>query len=172
MSVVSAPPSRNGVAQRGHCGATLCAARITVVEIWPQVVEVARRYFKLPGESALLHLEIGGPDIKPLWLDGVWADLFLLVGGVLLQPQAVPQAQWFKHVLDVDGREAPASASLDRLRALVGRRHAELDRDVQIQPAEIDDDFIFLLDQPVDFRIREGVAKLCDGREAMDDITQ
>src|SRR5438034_6423392 len=58
-------------------------------------------------------------------------DVSMLDGylcGVLLQPQAVPQEQWFKHVVDVDGRATPSSASLERLRALVGRRHAELER--------------------------------------------
>ena len=59
-------------------------------------------------------------------LDVTMLDGFLC--GVLLQPQAVPQAQWFRHVVDVDGRAAPATAPLDRLRALVERRHAELDR--------------------------------------------
>ena len=58
-------------------------------------------------------------------LDVTMLDGYLC--GVLLQPQAVPQAQWFKHVMDVDGREAPASPALERLRALAGRRHAELD---------------------------------------------
>ena len=58
-------------------------------------------------------------------LDVTMLDGYLC--GVLLQPQAVPQAQWFRHVVDVDGREAPASPALERLRALAGRRHAELD---------------------------------------------
>jgi peptide/nickel transport system permease protein len=35
-------------------------------------------------DRELLHLGFGGPDIKPMWLDGVWADLFLLAGGVVL----------------------------------------------------------------------------------------
>jgi spermidine synthase len=34
-------------------------ARITVVEILPEVVGVARQYFKLPGESQRLRIEIG-----------------------------------------------------------------------------------------------------------------
>jgi peptide/nickel transport system permease protein len=40
-------------------------------------------------EGALLHLDFGGacmftgcPPIKQLWLDGIWADLLLLAGGV------------------------------------------------------------------------------------------
>jgi peptide/nickel transport system permease protein len=35
-------------------------------------------------DRQLLHLELGGPDIKELWLQGVWADLFLLAGGVVV----------------------------------------------------------------------------------------
>jgi peptide/nickel transport system permease protein len=41
-------------------------------------------------DRALLHLDFGGacmfagcPPIKRLWLDGIWADLFLLMGGVV-----------------------------------------------------------------------------------------
>src|SRR5215216_5728397 len=40
-------------------------------------------------DRALLHLDFGGacmfagcPSIKRLWLDGLWADLLLLAGGV------------------------------------------------------------------------------------------
>jgi peptide/nickel transport system permease protein len=42
-------------------------------------------------DRALLHLDFGGacmfagcPSIKRLWLDGIWADLFLLAGGVVV----------------------------------------------------------------------------------------
>jgi peptide/nickel transport system permease protein len=35
-------------------------------------------------DRELLHLGLGGPDIKELWLQGVWADLFLLAGGVVV----------------------------------------------------------------------------------------
>jgi uncharacterized protein len=59
-------------------------------------------------------------------LDVTMLDGFLC--GVLLQPKPVPQAQWFKHVPDVDGRAAPESAALARLESLVLRRHAELDQ--------------------------------------------
>jgi peptide/nickel transport system permease protein len=35
-------------------------------------------------KAALLHLDIGGtPDYKEEWLDGMWADLFLLVGSAV-----------------------------------------------------------------------------------------
>ncbi len=47
--------------------------------------------------------------------------------GVLLQPRPVPPARWLPHVLDIDGRPAPAGAAADEIRALAARRHAELD---------------------------------------------
>ena len=47
--------------------------------------------------------------------------------GVLLQPERVASARWMKHVIDADGRAAPASFDSTRLRALVERRHAELE---------------------------------------------
>lgn len=59
-------------------------------------------------------------------LDVSMTDGYLV--GVLLQPQTVPAAQWLRHITDVDGREVPPSASLQRLHALVRRRHAELER--------------------------------------------
>ncbi|HET9978030.1 MAG TPA: UPF0149 family protein [Burkholderiaceae bacterium] len=46
--------------------------------------------------------------------------------GVLLQPQAVPEAQWLAGVLDAAGRAPPAGVPLAELYALVRRRHAEL----------------------------------------------
>jgi uncharacterized protein len=86
-----------------------------------------------PAASPLSEAELN--ELQEL-LDGLPApleplDVTMLDGylcGVLLQPQPVPQAQWFKHVVDVDGRAAPSSAALERLHALAGRRHAELDR--------------------------------------------
>jgi uncharacterized protein len=59
-------------------------------------------------------------------LDVTMLDGFLC--GVLLQPRPVPQAQWLKHALDVDGREPPPSAKVERVRELIERRRAELDR--------------------------------------------
>lgn len=59
-------------------------------------------------------------------LDVSMIDGFLV--GVLLQPQPVPAAQWLRHVTDADGRAVPAGVSLQRLHALVLRRHAELER--------------------------------------------
>lgn len=58
-------------------------------------------------------------------------DLVMLDGylcGVLLQPRPVPVARWLPHVVDIDGRAAPAGFPWAALEALVRRRHAELDR--------------------------------------------
>jgi uncharacterized protein len=58
------------------------------------------------------------PDLSAL-------DGFLV--GVLLQPVAVPSAQWLACAHDFDlARPAPAGVDLARLHALVQRRHAEL----------------------------------------------
>ena len=34
--------------------------------------------------GALLHLTLGDPFVKAAWLDGIWADLFLLAGGLVV----------------------------------------------------------------------------------------
>lgn len=57
-------------------------------------------------------------------LDVLSLDGFLC--GLLVQPKAVPAAQWLPHVSDVDGRALPANYPVDRLHALVRRRHDEL----------------------------------------------
>ncbi len=59
-------------------------------------------------------------------LDATSLDGYLC--GVLLQPKPVPAASWLPHVVDVDGRPAPARYPLARLHALALRRHAELQR--------------------------------------------
>jgi uncharacterized protein len=59
-------------------------------------------------------------------LDDMSLDGYLC--GVLLQPQPVPEVSWMKHVIDVDGRPAPARFAVEPLHALVRRRHAELAR--------------------------------------------
>jgi uncharacterized protein len=59
-------------------------------------------------------------------LDVVMLDGFLC--GVLIQPQPVPPGRWWPHVVDADGRPLPRGFDAARLRALVERRHAELDR--------------------------------------------
>lgn len=63
------------------------------------------------------------PPAEPL--DVMMLDGFLC--GVLLQPRPVPEAQWWRHVVDVDGRELAPGYEDAPLRALVRRRHAELD---------------------------------------------
>lgn len=62
-------------------------------------------------------------------LDVVMLDGYLC--GVLLQPRPVPEAQWLAHIVDIDGRPAPAGFALDALAALVRRRHAELNRAIE-----------------------------------------
>jgi len=64
------------------------------------------------------------PPLEPLDLSAL--DGFLV--GVLLQPRAVPREHWLRHVHDADGKPAPAGLDLQALRALVLRRHAELER--------------------------------------------
>lgn len=58
-------------------------------------------------------------------LDVVMLDGYLC--GVLVQPQRVPDEHWLRYVLDVDGRALPAGFDAGRLRAMIERRHAELD---------------------------------------------
>ena len=61
--------------------------------------------------------------IEPL--DPMAIDGFLC--GVLLQPRSLTREQWLPFAIDVEGRPAPAGAVLDRLHAVLLRRHAELD---------------------------------------------
>ena len=69
-------------------------------------------------------------------LDGVAApleplDVSMLDGflcGVLVQPGAVPPAQWLPQVTDIDGRALPRGFNATRLHELVLRRHAQLER--------------------------------------------
>lgn len=63
------------------------------------------------------------PPLEPLDLSAL--DGFLV--GVLLQPRAVPREAWLRHVVDADGRAAPADVPLQALHALVLRRQAELE---------------------------------------------
>ena len=65
-----------------------------------------------------LPAPLAPPDISAL-------DGYLV--GVLLQPKAMPEAQWLRWVHDFDGgRPAPAGIDLAVLQSLVRRRHAEL----------------------------------------------
>ncbi|MCA3259927.1 MAG: YecA family protein [Rubrivivax sp.] len=58
-------------------------------------------------------------------LDTSAVDGFLC--GVLLQPRPVPLARWLPAIYDLDGRAPPPGAQTDEIRALVERRHAEID---------------------------------------------
>jgi uncharacterized protein len=69
-------------------------------------------------------LESVAPPLEPLDISAL--DGYLC--GVLLQPKAVPAAQWLRFVTDVDGRPAPPGPALDELHALAHRRHAEIDQ--------------------------------------------
>ncbi|MBI5255016.1 MAG: YecA family protein [Burkholderiales bacterium] len=95
-------------------------------------------------EAELEHLQSLLDQLPPGHeaLDVVMLDGYLC--GVLLQPRPVPQAQWLKHVVDIDGRPAPAGYPLDALHALVLRRHAELNR--AIERREWFDPWVYQLD--------------------------
>ncbi len=67
-----------------------------------------------------------------------------LLCGALLQPQRVPAERWLALACDVDGRPAPPGPALDELKALLQRRHAELDR--AIGQRQWFDPWIFQLD--------------------------
>lgn len=67
-----------------------------------------------------------------------------LLCGALLQPQRVPTERWLALACDVDGRPAPPGPALDELKALLQRRHAELDR--AIGQRQWFDPWIFQLD--------------------------
>ncbi|HEX5686092.1 MAG TPA: YecA family protein [Ideonella sp.] len=79
-------------------------------------------------------------------LDAMMLDGFLC--GVLLQPKPVPEAQWWRHVVDVDGRSIPLGFDDEPLRALVRRRHAELD--AAIRERQWFDPWVFELDDEED----------------------
>ncbi len=58
-------------------------------------------------------------------LDVVALDGYLV--GVLLQPERIPEVDWWPGVIDVDGQALPAGTDTKALAALVQRRHAELE---------------------------------------------
>lgn len=62
-------------------------------------------------------------------LDVTMIDGFLC--GVLLQPRRIPVSRWLPHVTDVDGRALPPRFDAARLKALVLRRHDELEEAIQ-----------------------------------------
>jgi uncharacterized protein len=103
--------------------------------------------------SALTDAELAALE---RWLDRIPApaeplDVMMLDGflcGVLLQPKSVPEAQWWRHVVDVDGRSIPLGFDDEPLRALVRRRHAELD--AAIRERQWFDPWVFELDDEED----------------------
>lgn len=73
-------------------------------------------------------LEAVPAPLEPL--DATMLDGFLC--GVLVQPRPVPESAWFPHVLDAEsGRPARPGYDAAPLRALVRRRHAELDAAIE-----------------------------------------
>ena len=106
-------------------------------------------------QSATAAAPLSDTDIQRLetLLDGLPAPLQPmdvcavdgLLCGALLQPQRVPTERWLALVCDVDGRPAPPGPGLDELSALLGRRHAELDR--AIGQRQWFDPWIFQLDE-------------------------
>jgi uncharacterized protein len=75
-------------------------------------------------------------------LDASMLDGYLC--GVLVQPQRIDAARWLPHIVDVEGRAPPPGHDLDRLHALVRRRHAELD--AAIERRDWFDPWVFELD--------------------------
>ena len=106
-------------------------------------------------QSATAPAPLSDTDIQRLetLLDGLPAPLQPmdvcavdgLLCGALLQPKRVPAERWLALVCDVDARSAPPGPALDELRALLGRRHAELDR--AIGQRQWFDPWIFQLDE-------------------------
>ena len=73
-------------------------------------------------------------DSLPQTLDPL--DIVMLDGylcGVLLQPRPVAESRWLPHVVDLDGRAPPTRFDMARLRELVLRRHAELNRAIHLR---------------------------------------
>lgn len=94
-----------------------------------------RRHASSTGPSGLPSLTDGEREQLEALLDALPAplappDISALDGflvGVLLQPKAVPEAEWMRWVHDFDGgRPAPPGIDLGALQSLVRRRHAEL----------------------------------------------
>jgi uncharacterized protein len=78
-------------------------------------------------------------------------DLSMLDGylcGVLVQPHPVPEARWFAHVIDADGRPAPRNLDLDDIRTLARQRHAELNRAIHLR--HWFDPWVFELEEEAD----------------------
>ena len=106
-----------------------------------------------PPAEALLDADIARLELlldslpEPLQpLDVCALDGYLC--GVLLQPQRPPPSRWLPLVTDIEGRPAPAGPAVDELRALVLRRHAELEN--AIAQRQWFDPWIYQLDDDAD----------------------
>jgi uncharacterized protein len=84
------------------------------------------------------------PPLEPLDISAL--DGYLC--GVLLQPQAVPAAQWLRWVGDIEGQALPDGPPARRLAALAQRRHDELDR--AITQRQWFDPWVFEVDTQAD----------------------
>jgi uncharacterized protein len=74
-------------------------------------------------DELLTRLEAIPPPLEPLGASAV--DGWL--AGVALQPRAVPEREWLRWILDVEGRPLPAHFDAARLCALLRLRHRQLD---------------------------------------------
>ena len=109
-----------------------------------------------PAASAATSFSEADLDTLQALLDRVPApleplDVSMVDGylcGVLVQPRRVAEADWLRHITDVDGRELPRSWDATALHALVRRRHAELDR--AIGARQWFDPWVFELDSDDD----------------------
>ncbi|HET9643582.1 MAG TPA: YecA family protein, partial [Burkholderiaceae bacterium] len=75
-------------------------------------------------------------------LDVTMLDGYLC--GVLLQPQRVPASRWLPPILDTEQNGLPPGVPDPELRALIERRHAELD--LAIEHRQWFDPWIYELD--------------------------
>ncbi len=90
-------------------------------------------------QAAIDRLPAPLEPLEPDMIDGYLC-------GVLLQPEPVPVERWWPHVPDADARPVPRGVDVVRLRTLVLRRHAELDR--AIAQRQWFDPWVFELDDP------------------------
>lgn len=83
------------------------------------------------------------PPLEPM--DVTMLDGYLCA--VLLQPEPVPEAEWFAPVLDTEGRALPRSLDVSALREQVRRRHRELN--AAIERRDWFDPWVYELDEDV-----------------------
>lgn len=118
-----ATPCPRGAAERHATSAARCVNGCTTDNAgMPDAALTDADIDALQRELDALPAPLEPLDVAPL-------DGYLV--GVLLQPRPVPAARWLRFVVDDDGRAPPPGLALDRLHALVRRRHAELDRAIE-----------------------------------------